>query len=195
MSNGGMMAGNDREFLRVKIDLPSFQFEVVTQDLNALHELRLILENVSLDDQAIYEEFVVQEIRAALSDQFVSNQQVMAAVKRLLKQEDNYRVARVDIDITSTIDLENNTRDARVQRLSVRRAVMMLVQDVETARVKQGIIHINGDIEKEDKILIVDHIHKTMPTAQLRAFQSASARGQKVVVECIFFGDFPEEEE
>ena len=64
---------------------------------------------------------------------------------------------------------------ATVKKLSVRRAVMELVQDVETARVKQGIIHINGNIDKEDKLLIVDHIHKTMPTAQLRAFQSAKS--------------------
>ena len=97
-----MNLADDKEFLRVKIDLPSFQFEVVTRDTKAtLQELRRIMESVRLDDQAIYEEFVVQEMRASLSEQFVSNSQVMAAVKRLLKQEDDYRVAFVQMDVES----------------------------------------------------------------------------------------------
>jgi hypothetical protein len=185
-----------KEFLHVKIDLPSFQFEVFTKDPSgALPELRKILETVQLDDEVIYEEFVVQEMRQALSETFVDNQQVMNAVRKLLKHEDDYRVARVEINTTATIDLENHTRDVRVQRVSVKRAVSRLIESIDTGAVRQGIIHINGELENEDKILIVDHIHKTMPTAQLRAFQSPATSSGKVVVECIFFGDFPESEE
>jgi hypothetical protein len=187
-----VVKGEQKEFLRVKIDLPSFQFEIATQDPGrALPELRKILENVELDDQVIYEEFVVQEMRQSLSETFVNNQQVMGAVKRLLKNEDDYRVASVEIAKTATIDLENDTRDVRVQKVSVRKAIAKLVHNVETSQVKQGIIHINGDLDKEDKLLIVDYIHKCMPTAQLRAFQSASPNSN-VTVECIFFGEFPD---
>jgi hypothetical protein len=185
-----------KEFLHVKIDLPSFQFEIVTKDPGqALPELRKILESIQLDDQVIYEEFVVQEMRAALSETFVNNPQVMNAVKRLLKHEDDYRVSRVEIATTATIDLENNTKDIRAQKINVKKAIMKLIEDVDTAAVKQGIIHINGELDKDDKLLIVDHIHKCMPTAQLRAFQSPATAGNTVTVECIFFGEFPEEEE
>jgi hypothetical protein len=185
-----------KDFLHVKIDLPSFQFEIVTKDPEkALPELRKILESVQLDDQVIYEEFVVQEMRAALSETFVNNPQVMSAVKRLLKHEDDYRVSRIEIATTATIDLEHNTRDVHVQRINVRKAITKLVEDVDTGAVKHGIVHINGELDKDDKLLIVDLIHKCMPTAQLRAFQSPSASSVAVTVECIFFGEFPEEEE
>jgi hypothetical protein len=183
------------EFLRVKIDLPSFQFELVTQEPNiALPELRKILETLQLDEQVIYEEFVVQELRAELSENFINNQQIMNSVRKLLKQEEDYRVGRADIATTATIDLDNQTRDIRVQKVEVKRAVMKIVGDIDTNAVKQGIIHIQGDVAKEDKVLIVDHIHKSMPTAQLRAFQSAG-NTQQVKVECIFFGEFPESDE
>jgi hypothetical protein len=183
------------EFLRVKIDLPSFQFELVTQEPNiALPELRKILETLQLDEQVIYEEFVVQELRAELSENFINNQQIMNSVRKLLKQEEDYRIGRADIATTATIDLDNQTRDIRVQKVEVKRAVMKIVGDIDTNAVKQGIIHIQGDVAKEDKVLIVDHIHKSMPTAQLRAFQS-TGNTQQVKVECIFFGEFPESDE
>jgi uncharacterized protein YqfB (UPF0267 family) len=182
-----------KEFLHVKIDLPSFQFEVLTKDPDkALPELRKILETVQLDEQVIYEEFVVEEMRAALSETFVSNKQVMGAVKKLLKHEDDYRVARVEIATTQTIDFEHHTKNTNVQKVSIRKAILKLTEDVEPNAVKQGIIHINGDLSKDDKVLIVDHIHKCMPTAQLRAFQSSSSIGGNVLVECIFFGEFSE---
>lgn len=189
------MEGKHKEFLHMKIDLPSFQFEVLTKDpAKALPELRRILEAIQIDDQVVYEEFVVQEMRAELSENFVGNQQIMSVVKKLLKQEDDYRMTHVEVDTTATIDIEHQTRDIRVQRVNVRRAVAKLVENIDTSAVKHGVIHINGDLEKEDKLLIVDYIHKSMPTAQLRAFQSPGSN-QTVTVECVFFGDFPEEDE
>jgi hypothetical protein len=183
---------NKEDFLRVKIDLPSFQFELVTKDpATALPELRKILETLQLDDEVLYEEFVVQEIRASLSENFIGNTQVMNAVKKLLKQEEDYRVSRAELSATATIDLDQQTKHVNVPKVEVRRAVSKLVENIDTGAVKQGIIHIQGEVGKEDKVLIVDHIHKCMPTAQLRAFQSTSA-GTSVTVECIFFGEFPE---
>lgn len=183
------------EILRVKIDLPSFQFELVTQDPNlALPELRKILEALQFDEEVLYEEFVVQEIKQQLSESFIANTQVMTAVKKLLKQEEDYRVSRVDISTTATIDFDQQTRDVHVQKMNVKRAVSKLTDIIDSNAVRQGIIHIQGDVSKEDKVLIVDHIHKCMPTAQLRAFQSEGSPSQ-VTVECIFFGEFPEDDD
>jgi hypothetical protein len=195
---GGLMVSEQKkkeEFLRVKIDLPSFQFELVTEDPSvALPELRKILETLQLDEEVIYEEFVVQELRAELSENFINNQQVMTTVRKLLKQEEDYRIGRANITTTATIDLDHQTRDVRVQKVEVKRAISKIVEEVDTNAVKQGIIHIQGDVAKDDKVLIVDHIHRCMPTAQLRAFQSTGPASQ-VTVECIFFGEFQENDE
>lgn len=191
-----MVNDERKEFLKVKIDLPSFQFELTTADPGiALPELRKILESMQFDEEVLYEEFVMQEMKNALSEGFVGNTQVMGAVKKLLKQEEDYRVSRTEIGATATIDLDQRTRDVRVDRAAVKRAVGNLVQNIDTAAVKHGIVHIQGELSKEDKALIFDHIHKCMPTAQLRAFQSNGAVPTQVSVECIFFGEFPEEDE
>src|SRR5689334_12321758 len=101
-----------KDYLRLKIDLPSFQFEIVTQDPHkALPELRKIMETLQLEDQIAYEEFAIDDIKSGLSSAFVDNQQVMAAVKRLLKSENDYRVARTEVNATATIDLDQHIRN------------------------------------------------------------------------------------
>ena len=89
------------------------------------------------------------------------------------------------------LDLRDGTRSVRVKQKDVKEAVARLTSAIDK-NVKFGIVHINGDLDREGRLLVADHIHKFMPTAQLRAFQSSNLTG-KVVIECIFFGDFPEE--
>lgn len=185
----------DKEFLRVRIDLPSFQLDIATKDpQTALRELRKILETIRVDDDVMYEEFVTQELKSSFSETFVSNANVMAAVRKLLKQEDDYRIAAADIPTTATIDVEQQTRSVRVERRDLQQAVSKLTKEVDGHMVKHAIVHVSGRIERDHKVMIIDHIHQHMPTAQLRAFHSSGPE-DKVVVECIFFGEFPEDEE
>jgi hypothetical protein len=182
-----------KDYLHVKIDLPSFQFEVHTKEPHrALPELRRILEAVKFDEQALYEEEAITHLREQLSQTFIENAQVMAVVKRLLHQEEDYRVATVPIDRTATIDIDEEARDVRVERATVRRATARLTEGIPTKDVKHGIVHINGTVAPDDRVLIIDHIHTRMPTAQLRAFQSPGT-SQQVVVECVFFGPFEDD--
>ncbi|MBR9700690.1 hypothetical protein GOV11_02390 [Candidatus Woesearchaeota archaeon] len=183
----------DREYVRVKIDLPSFQMDVKSKDPKVtLPELRKILESVRLDDQLIYEEFVSQELQAVFSDTFVTNQQVMTLVKRLLKQENDYRVFTADIPTTSAIDLDRNTHSVRVDSSAARLALSRIDGTITMGDVKHAIVHVLGDLDRETKVLIIDNIHQHIPTAQVRAFHTNASKGH-VLVECIFFGEFPED--
>lgn len=184
----------DNDFLKFRIDLPSFQLELNTRNVeHSLTELRKILEAVHLDDDIIYEEFVTQEIRESFSKTFVKNKEVMDLIRSLLKQEDDYRISTVEIPSTTTIDLDDRTRSVRVTRNEAKRCVSKMISSFPSEIVKHGIVHVMGNLDNESKILIIDHIHQHMPTAQLRAFQSPQARTD-ILVEAIFFGDFPEEE-
>ena len=183
----------DKEYFAVKIDLPSFQIELKSKDPSVtLPELRKVLEAVRLDEQFIYEEFVQQELHTIFSSSFTNNMQVMEAVKKLLKKEEDYRVFKATLMSTTSIDLDQQTENTSVTRKEVRKTIGRIAQSVQINEVKQGIVHISGTLADNDKLLIVDHIHKHMPTAQLRAFHSTS-EGQDVSVECIFFGDFEDE--
>lgn len=186
---------SDGEYLRARIDLPSFQLDIVTKEPKvALSELRKILEVIHNDEDIMYEEFVKQEIRTNLSTAFVENSQIMDAVKKLLKQEEEYRIASATIPITQSIDVEAQTKRSLVDRRDVRQAVSHLTDAFDQSAVKHGIIHVNGRIGREEKVLILDHIHKNMPMAQFRAFHS-TVDEEKVKIEGIFFGDFPTLEE
>lgn len=184
-----------KEFFKMTIDLPSFQLELSTADpLAALPELRRVLEALKLDDQLVYEEFVAQEIRQTFSRAFTQNTAVMDAIRELLKQAEDYKVVRTTIPSKTTIDLEQDSKSVHITRRDVKDAVSHLAARLLGSDVKQGIIHVSGSLGKDDKLLILDHIHKHMPTAQLRAFESGGPK-DKVLVECIFFGDFPGQDE
>jgi len=201
MSYGGVDVGNaqeDRverkEYLRVRIDLPALKLDINTQNPSiALSELRRILEAMHLDEEVIYEEFVASELKQVFSETFVNHPKVMDVIRGLLKQEDDYRLATTEIATNATLDLHNGTKTVRVHQRDVKHAIANITQNIDSNRVKQGIIHLSGELDKNGKLLIVDHIHKYMPTAQLRAFHSKGTTGN-VIIECIFFGDFPEED-
>ena len=185
-------AERESEFLKVRIDLPSFQFDVATRDpRSALSELRRILEIMHADDEIAYEEFVQQELRASFSDAFLRNAQAMGTIKAFLKQEQDYRIATAEIPMT--LDLDARTRSGRISSNGVRSAIGRLTSGLECGAVKQGVIHVVGDVDREGKVIIADHIHRAMPTAQLRAFHTRKG-GERIAVECIFFGEFEEDD-
>lgn len=183
----------EKDSLNLNIDLPNVQIHLkTTNPLPALMEIRRVLEGLHISEDVIYEEFVTEELKMAFSKQFLQNQNVMEAIRALLKQEEDYRVATARISGKTTVDLESNHRYVEIDRQEVKRAITELV-DFDTCCVKKGIVHVNGAVDHDGKLLIADYIHKYMPTAQLRAFHSPSQH-DNVTVECIFFGDFPDEE-
>ena len=180
------------DFLRVKINLPSFELELETKDASkTLFELRRILEVLQVDDQIVYEECVVQELTSLLSESFIGNTQVMDWIKKLLKQENDYRVATTNIPLTAEFDFDQQTKELHLSKNMVQKNIEELVKTIDTKSVKHGIVSVSGPLKNEEKLLIVDHIHQRMPTAQMRAFQSERS-GESVLVECIFFGEFTE---
>jgi hypothetical protein len=183
------------EFVKVKIDLPSFQLEVSSADpKTTLPELRRILEVMHMDEDVAYEQAVQQDVRSSCSAAFVANTDAMAAVKQLVRETDSYRIATASIPSTTALDLDAHTRTGRIANTDVRKAISRLADNVELKAIRHGIIHVVGDLDRDGKVLIADHIHKLMPTAQLRAFHTRTSESD-VLVECVFFGDFHEDED
>jgi hypothetical protein len=183
------------EFLHFKIDLPSIKFEISSSDpAKVLPELRQLLDTVQIGDAVLYEEFAMHELRHELSDGFTRNREVMEEVKKLLRSEEDYRTARVSLTLTATVDLRGEMQDLRVDRDEVRRGVAKLFSEIDPAVVKHGIVHLRGQLQRDDKLLVMDHIHRAMPVAQLRAFHSPDMTSA-LEVECVLFGEFVDEEE
>jgi hypothetical protein len=187
-----------KEYLHMHIDVPSFELELETQqpgkvlsDLRKIFEessktlpqLHRVLEHFRSHEEVAYEEFVIQEMRQQLSPVFVENQKVLETVRHYLQQEDDYRIARVG--------LSHDIESGGLQVQDVRRTVAHLLSGIDTGAVHEGIVHINGDVPRTEKLMIVDQIHKQMPTVQLKAFQSHG--DGKPSVECMFFGEFESE--
>ncbi len=181
--------------MKIKIDLPSFQLELTSNDpLSTLPELRKVLESIHLDDQVIYEEFMTQEIGAIFSDTFVSNEKLMKLVKKLLKMEEEYKFHKMVLPITATIDLEQKTKNIGVDSRELNKGMLNLSSTVPGNLVKHGIVHVGGELPENEKLRIIDHIHTQMPTANIRAFHTSEGE-ESALVECIFFGDFPDDSE
>lgn len=183
------------DFLKVKIDLPSVQLELNTSDPRfALSELRRILEVLNLDEDVAYEQVMQQDLRKSCSASFLAHAEAMGALKSLVRDTDAYRIATAEIQRSTSLDLDTRSSATRIASRDVQRAITRITRDIDCRAVRQGIIHICGDIERDGKVLIADNIHRLMPTAQMRAFHTRADDG-RVLVECVFFGDFPEDEE
>lgn len=188
-------ARSTEDFLKVKIDLPSVQLELNTSDPRfALSELRRILEVLTLDEDVAYEQVVQQELRKSCSSTFLAHTEAMGVLKSLVRDTDAYRIATAEIRRSTSLDLDTRSSASRIASRDVQRAISRLTQDIDCRAVRQGIIHICGDIDRDGKVLIADNIHRLMPTAQMRAFHTR-VKDDRVLVECVFFGDFPEDEE
>jgi hypothetical protein len=189
--DGRIVERRPSEYLRLKIDLPSFQLELSTKDTSALGELRKVLELLGKDDQLAYEEYALEEIKSQLSSQFTANQQIMDAVGTMLKEHE-FRISTTEVPLVQSIDFETDKKEVRVSALAARRAINLLVDPLPLSQVKHGIVHLHGDLLAEDRAMVVDHIHRRMPTAHLRAFHTTGTV-VPVRVECVFFGDFEDE--
>ena len=100
-----MSDGARKGFLNVNIDLPTFKLELQTTDpAPALANLRKILEKLDLTNEVVYEDFVEEELKAVFSETFLQNQQVMGSIKKLLKQEEDYRVSSTEIPMQIDLD-------------------------------------------------------------------------------------------
>ncbi len=188
-------ARSTEDFLNVKIDLPSVQLELRTGDPRfALSELRRILEVLNLDDDVAYEQAMQQDLRKSCSAAFLAHAEAMGALKTLVRETEAYRIATAEVQRMTSLDLDTRSSASRIAARDIQRAIARLTRDLDCRAVRQGIIHICGEIERDGKILIADNIHRLMPTAQMRAFHTRAKDG-RVIVECVFFGEFPEDEE
>lgn len=182
---------DDSFYLHLKINHPLIEFELTTKDPTVLDKMQPLF---NLIPDVDISEF--QEISLKLSEPFTKNVDVAKLLQDLLARQEDYRIASVEIPIITSIDMQENTKDSRVNKNDIKQSMKALFYQIETSAVRNGIIHLAGEISNEDKALIVDHIHKNMPTAQLRAFQSPRIKNQtSVFVECIFFGEFEATEE
>jgi hypothetical protein len=140
----------------------------------------------------VYEEFVTQEIESTFSKAFTKNTAVMQLIKKLLKQEEDYRIFKAELPTASTIDLDKGVEEVNINKTEITATVEKLRAVLAEADIKKGIIHIKGKVEDEHKLILIDNIHQHMPTAQLKAFQTTESQGN-LQLECIFFGEFPED--
>ncbi len=186
-----MVKKKDDFYLHLKINHPIVEFELTTKDPSVLDKMQPLFNLIPDIDISDF-----QEVSLKLSESFTKNSDVAKLLQDLLSKQQDYRIASVEIPIITSIDIQNNTKNSQVNKSDVKQSVKTLLDQLDVRAVRNGIIHVAGEITNDDKSLIVDHIHKNMPTAQLRAFQSPRIKNQtSVFVECIFFGEFEDMEE
>ncbi len=178
-------------YLHFKVSHPNMEFELTTKDPKILDKIQPFF--AAMPDIDLFD---FTEVSLKLSEPFSKNKEVAKLLQELLTKNDDYVITSVDIPTFTDIDVERDVKSIRVNRVDVKKSINKLLSPCELKSIRHGIVHISGDISSDDKLLIVDNVHKNMPTAQLRAFQSPRLKTQSsVFVECIFFGEFDESED
>lgn len=188
-------AANDRsdEYIRAQITHSNLKLDITSRSVpQTLAELRRIVE--CLGTEETFEDLATFEMRAALSDEFVSNDSAMEEVRRLLSMEQQYRIVKEAIPAMEELDFVEGKKRLHVDSDDIKRAIRSLLEPIDIRATKNALIHIKGAIDENERLMITDRIHERIPNMHIRAYQTNQDIEGKILIEAMFFGEYGPEE-
>lgn len=184
----------NNNFLHAKLNHGLLKLDIKTKDVNSsLKELRRIMELLNAQEEDFVEDLFTFELRNMLSEEFVNNVAAVTEFKKYLSMEERYKILKEAIPATEELDFIQGKKLLRLDTNKIKLTVAKLLETISKTQTKHVIVHIKGLISDNERLMIVDNIHQKIPHAKIRAFHSEQDIENKILVETIFFGDYPEE--
>lgn len=182
-----------KEFLRASIDHPGFKIDIQSENaMQALTEIRRIVESLGATDIIEPEDFTAFELSALLSEEFIGDKNAMKEIKKLLSMEQQYRVVKALLPAMEEIDLIAGKKLLHLENKTIKEGVAQLTREIDVSATRHALIHIKGLVEEQERMIIADRVHEQMPHASIRAYQTEQDIEGKILVEAMFFGDYDE---
>ncbi len=183
------MGGARRPSLRVDIRYPHFSLKLDGTPEH-LPEVRRIVEAFAPDEAlpAAMEEAQLYELKSRLSEEFFQHQPLLARLRSSLVLDEDVRVMKRVIPLRREYDLEQSS--ASVQLIQVKESVTQLLAGLDTAKVRECLVHIRGELSREQQVTLMDAIRQRFGMgAQPRFFSTRKNLEGQVLVEMVCFGD------
>ncbi len=174
--------------LNVSIDYPHFRLQLQNGSPAELGEVRRILEALG-DDDPSFEEGTLLELRARLSEEFFSHGLLLERVRNGLVLDEDIRVVKRVIPLERELDLETGKETAQLSTPSVKGGIAHLFDGLDTTRIRECLVHIRGDLPRDQQIVIMDAIRQRFGVAATpRFFSTRKNLEGNVLVEAVCFG-------
>lgn len=178
------------EELRVSIEYPHFKLDLQSGDARALAEVRRIVEALSDNQIEPLEDGSLYELRARLSEEFFSHPDLLARVKNSLVMEEDIRITKRVIPFECEYDLEAGREKRQVSVVNVKSIASQLFEGIELQKVRECLVHIRGEIPREQQCVIMDAIKQRLGMGTgIRFFSTTKNLEGNVLVEAVCFGE------
>lgn len=183
--------------VKLKINLPMIKMELSGSPDKHIPELRKFfaelrkLSSLALDSELV-EEFPSFNIPFwKMSREVQKNDSVMELLSKVGQIENATLVRKVSVENISEITDKGSI--SRVNLPELRKSVRGLFEGIEKRGVNCVFVHVMGELKKEEFSMIVDQVMKQFPHARFEKMHSNQDALGKTLVECMVFGNLPEE--
>lgn len=175
-----------RGSLKVSIDFPNFKLNLESDSpTDTLHEVRRIIESFNEP----VEDFELSELRSRLSEEFFQHHDLLARVRNSLVLDEEVRVGKQTLPVLREYDLEAGQETCQLQAARVKERVMMLFAEFPE-RVRECLVHIRGNIDKEQQRIIMDCVRQRLGLdGSVRFFLTKRNLEGNVLVEAVGFSE------
>jgi hypothetical protein len=193
MGGGISKDGESKEqFMKLSITMPNFKLDLnsATPD-SSLAEVRKLVEAMGIEDEGnLIEDMGFYELKSRLSEEFFQHPDLLARVKSSMVLDEEIRILKHIIPIEQEYDLESGKRQEQVNVVSVKSRIGNLFSDVEISRVKECLVHIRGELSREQQCIVMDAIKQRLGVeVTTRFFSTKKNLENNVLVEAVCFGD------
>lgn len=183
--------GKQRDYLKVSLDLPTLKLDLCTEQTEqSLSDIRRIVEAFSQEQDAalVIDDPELFELRSRLSEEFFHHQGLLARLKSALVLDEDVRVGKRVVPLEREYDLATGNESAMLGVARVKQAVTGLFADVDASSVRECLVHIRGELSREDQCVIMDCIKQSIGLeGKVRFFSTKRNLEGQVLLEAVCF--------
>jgi len=181
--------------LQAKVDMPHFKLDLDTfPDPKVIEQLRHLMRELSYYNEPIDVKFegLPFKLDYQISEEFKATNLVEFA-KNAFTATESFRYKKATLPLNEIIDFGREKSIRRIEQDEVDQCLNKLFFRIESQKADFLAAHIIGKVGKDHMKIIADQIQKRAPHATMEIDNTNKDMMGKLVIELLFFGDFPYE--
>lgn len=180
--------------LKVKINTPFFKLDLVSKPTpGIIREIKSLMKEISYQDvPKEVKEGLPFELDYNISEEF-KNSSLNNFIRRAFTVSENFVYKKATLNLKGILDVRKNKVNANIDKTELEKCLNKLFFQMNTEKADFLAVHIIGELPKEALNLTIDQIQKRAGRSEIKAANTVKKMLGKIVIEILFFGDFPYE--
>ena len=160
--------------------------------LTTIKTIEFNQEAIAVAQQSLEDDALTWRL-GCLSDDVRESAELMAFIRDCLKIEEGFRHKKVALANKKILDFEERKATSTVRTDRFQQKVAHFCSSCEKAN--YAVVHVSGSIPDHEKKQILDHVKQRLPRTHVRHLFTEKDVLGKTLLEGVFFGNFPDEEQ